>query len=115
MTRHRFGSLRITLATSAALLASGCDRGPGTRICADPQGRRIDDSFCGTRGGGGGSHYLYLGRSASVPAIGEAASGSLSPSSGARYSAAPASGVERGGFGMSAHGGGEGGHGGGGE
>lgn len=100
-----FSRLRITAATSMALLAAGCGgsnvANQPVRYCTDAAGRRVADANCGSgssRGGGGGGHYYYAGRGAAVPAIGEAArGGSYQPASGVRYGGAEA--VTRGGFG----------------
>lgn len=100
--------LRITAATSAALLATGCGSSAQradqpTRVCADSSGRRTEDGNCNraTRAGGGsGAHFYYLGRGSRVPRIGERATGgSMNPSAGVAY--APARTVTRGGFGRS--------------
>ena len=117
------GSLTFLLGL-AATLVSGCDDNRGDwRVCTD-HGRRVADSNCpsssgGGHGGGGhagGGSWAYINRSSTAPAIGEAAaSASSAPSSGTAYSAVPATGIARGGFGGTAegHGGGEGGEGGG--
>jgi hypothetical protein len=108
--------LRVTAATSAALLAASCGQGPlmadrPTRLCADAGGRRIADVNCGSGGSGGarGGHFYYVGRGQRVPEIGEVArGGSVRPSAGTRYSSVSEGAVSRGGFGRSAsaHGGG---------
>ncbi|WP_137862640.1 MULTISPECIES: hypothetical protein [unclassified Sphingomonas] len=110
-----FSVLRITAATSAALLASGCGGGAlvanqPTQMCVDGAGRRIGDANCGgARGGGtGGAHAYYVGRGQRVPEMGEVArGGSTRPSAGVSYSHVSARSVSRGGFGRSAgfHGG----------
>lgn len=100
-----FSRLRITAATSMALLAAGCGgsnvANQPVRYCTDAMGRRVADANCRSGGGGGhsgGGHYYYAGRGAAVPAIGEAArGGSYQPASGVRYGGAEA--VSRGGFG----------------
>ncbi|UYY75986.1 hypothetical protein [Sphingomonas sp. R1] len=102
-----FSRLRITAATSMALLAAGCGgsnvANQAVRYCTDAAGRRIADANCGSGGGGhggGSGHYYYASRGAAVPAIGEAArGGSYQPASGVRYGGAEA--VTRGGFGRS--------------
>lgn len=105
--------LRITLATSAALLASGCDSGPitagqPTQVCVNGGGRRIADADCRPgRGAAAGGHAYYYRRGQTVPAVGEvAAGGSVQPVRGVAYVSAPEA-VARGGFGGSAeaHGG----------
>ena len=101
-----FSRLRITAATSMALLAAGCGgsniAGQPVRYCTDSTGRRVADVNCGSSGGGsghyGGGHYYYAGKGATVPAIGESArGGSYQSASGVRYGGAEA--VTRGGFG----------------
>lgn len=97
-----FSRLRITAATSMALLAAGCGgsniANQPVRYCTDSAGRRVADANCGN--GGGGGHYYYAGKGAAVPAIGEAArGGAYQPASGVRYGGAEA--VTRGGFGRS--------------
>lgn len=97
-----FSRLRITAATSVALLAAGCGgsnvANQPVRYCTDAAGRRIADASCGRTGGGG--HYYYAGKGATVPAMGEAArGGSYQPASGVRYGGAEA--VTRGVFGKS--------------
>ncbi|WP_333573296.1 hypothetical protein [Sphingomonas sp.] len=98
-----FSRLRITAATSMALLAAGCGgsnvANQPVRYCTDAGGRRVADAYCRS-GGGGGAHYYYAGRGATVPAIGDSArGGSYRPVSGVRYGGAEA--VTRGGFGKS--------------
>ncbi|MBQ1498305.1 MAG: hypothetical protein IIZ38_08320 [Sphingomonas sp.] len=111
-----FSVLKVTAATSAALLASGCGGGQlvanqPTQLCVDAGGRRIADASCGGgRGGGGlgGGHAYYVGRGQRVPEMGEVArGGSIRPSAGVSYSSASRGSVSRGGFGRSAgfHGG----------
>jgi hypothetical protein len=111
------GVLRITVATSAALLAAGCSNnsvaGQPTRLCVDGSNRRIADANCPSSGGarGGGGHAYYIGSGQRVPSVGEEATGgSVRAASGISYSSAPES-VTRGGFGGSGegHGGGSGG------
>lgn len=99
-----FSRLRITAATSMALLAAGCGSGSNVanqpvRYCTDGAGRRITDANCNRTGGrGGGGHFYYADKGAAVPAIGEAArGGSFQPASGVRYGGPEA--VTRGGFG----------------
>ncbi len=106
-----FSVLKVTVATSAALLASGCGGGSlvanqPTRMCVDAAGRRIADANCG--GGLGGGHAYYVGRGQRVPEMGEVArGGSTRPSAGVSYSNVSRGSVSRGGFGRSAgfHGG----------
>ncbi|HEY0311493.1 MAG TPA: hypothetical protein VGC56_03265 [Allosphingosinicella sp.] len=113
------GELRITTAVSAALLAAGC--GPkfdakngwtaaeNTAVCTDPQGKRVDDSYCDRRTAyAGGTHYAwyYLGRGGYVPAMGGwARGGSYAAPAGSHFtrSGVSAASIARGGFGSSAH------------
>ena len=109
-----YSMLKITAATSAALLTASCGGGTlmadqPTRLCVDNAGRRIDDTGCGRTGSGsGGGHAYYVGRGQRVPEMGEAATGgSTRPSAGVSYSSVSEGSVSRGGFGRSAgfHGG----------
>ena len=109
--------LPITSAVAAGLLAASC--GPSSdvatsdvAVCRDAAGLRTTDANCARTGGGyyGGGGWYYLGRGSRVPAMGEAlAGGSTSPRAGVGYARASSASVTRGGFGMSAHGGGGGG------
>lgn len=107
--RIDYSRLRITAATSAALLATGCGGSTlvadqPTRLCVDNAGRRIDDMGC-TRGGGtaSGAHGYYVGRGQRVPEMGEVArGGSTRPMAGVAYSTPGRGSVSRGGFGRSA-------------
>ncbi len=98
-----FSVLRITAATSMALLAAGCGgsnvASQPVRYCTDAAGRRIADANCNRGSGGhGGGHFYYAGKGSTVPAVGEAArGGSFQPASGVRYGGAES--VTRGGFG----------------
>ncbi|MEP9358439.1 hypothetical protein [Sphingomonas sp. KR3-1] len=111
-----YSMLKVTAATSAALLATSCGGGTlvanqPTRLCVDDAGQRIADTRCGSTGGGGahgGGHAYYVGRGQRVPEMGEAATGgSTRPSAGVSYSSVSEGSVSRGGFGRSAsvHGG----------
>lgn len=122
MTRRTFDPkyLPITSAVATALLASAC--GPSTdvaksdvAICRDANGVRTADANCarGTGGHGmngaimGAAAWYYLSRGSVVPPMGRAVSGGFtSPRAGASYARASAATVSRGGFGMSARGGG---------
>jgi uncharacterized protein YgiB involved in biofilm formation len=102
--------LPITSAVAAVFMAGGCSRGPdmaGTDIavCKDQLGKRVPDSNCGSRTGGGyGYGWYYIGRGGQVPRIGGAVSdGSSTPAAGKSYGRASASTVTRGGFGLSGH------------
>ena len=82
-----FSVLKVTAATSAALLASGC--GGGQLVANQPT-------------------QLCVDRGQRVPEMGEVArGGSIRPSAGVSYSSASRGSVSRGGFGRSAgfHGG----------
>lgn len=128
--------LKITTALAVTLLAAGCQREDNgwsadrdTAVCVDRSGKRVPDAQCPPRTyasyhGGGGNAFLwyYLGRNSTVPYYGDSVrGGSFTGRPGATYAAAPAevamtraAAISRGGFGSSAHGGGEGGgHGGG--
>lgn len=108
--RIDYSVLRVTAATSAALLAAGCGGGTmiadqPTRVCVDDLGRRVADASCssGRATGGGGAHAYYYGRGDRVPDVGETArGGSRLPTSGTSYSTPSEGSVSRGGFGRSA-------------
>ncbi|WP_242139596.1 MULTISPECIES: hypothetical protein [unclassified Sphingomonas] len=125
MTKRTFDPrfLPITSAVATALLASGC--GPSTdvarsdvAVCRDANGVRTADANCARSGGGhgmngaimGAAAWYYLSRGSVVPAMGRPlAGGYMSPRAGTSYARASAATVSRGGFGMSARGGGGGG------
>ena len=96
--RNRF-KLVLVPAVSAALLAFGCDRSPAsTRICVDPQGRRLPDGQCGDpRYQSGFHHWYYLSRGGVVPV------GAFVHGSSSHFSSSRSGSVSRGGFGSSAH------------
>ncbi len=102
--RNRF-QLVLVPAVSAALLAFGCDRSPGasTRICVDPQGRRLSDDQCRDDHYPSSFHHWYYVSGGGVP-IGGFVHSSSFRSSGSRFGS-----VSRGGFGSSAHASGAGG------
>ena len=112
--------LPITSAVASALLASACapsqDRAStDVAVCRDAAGKRVDDSQCARphHGGGGAivglATWYYLSRGSMVPGMGQSlAGGSMIPRAGVGYARASASSVSRGGFGMSARGGGGG-------
>ena len=111
--------LPLTSAVAAALLVGAC--GPSqsvadtdVAVCRDASGKRADDASCERGGSGGhaamaGFAWYYLARGSVVPRMGEAlGGGSASPRAGTGYARASSATVSRGGFGMSAHGGGGG-------
>lgn len=119
----RFGSrttaLRLTAVLAvASAAAAGCERkddwqgsSNATRVCVDYQGHRVPDDQCAApRPAGGVSPFLwyYLGTQAArqgygVPAVGGfVAGGGYTPQAGTAYTAAPATGISRGGFGGTA-------------
>lgn len=91
------GALAIMLGLSATVLA-GCQRGESDwRICQGPAGTRAADQSCSD--GSGGNRWVYV-HGHGAPAVGAAVLGAMmAPIAGARYSAAPAEGIARGGFG----------------
>jgi hypothetical protein len=98
--------LPITSAVAAALLATGCSRGPDTanadvRVCRDAQGRRVEDYNCHSRGGGAAGWY-YLNRGSAVARVGQPqGGGSIAPSFGKSYGHVSPATVTRGGLGLS--------------
>ena len=118
MASRKFDSrvLPITTAVAATLLAAGCapseDRAAtDVAVCRDAAGRRVADADCarGTSGHGvaGAAAWYFLARGSTVPRQGAFVSGgSASPRAGIGYARASSATVTRGGFGMSAHGGG---------
>jgi hypothetical protein len=96
--RNRF-QLVLVPAVSAALLAFGCDRPTAsTRICIDPQGRRLPDDQCRNDRYPSSFHHWYYVSGGGVP-IGAFVHGGSS----FRSSASRSGSVSRGGFGSSAH------------
>lgn len=122
MTKRTFDPkyLPITSAVATALLASGC--GPSTdvarsdvAVCRDANGVRTADANCARSGGGHGANgailgaatWYYLSRGSVVPAMGRPLGGGFTtPRAGTSYARASSATVSRGGFGMSARGGG---------
>ncbi|HEY2007689.1 MAG TPA: hypothetical protein VGH23_01780 [Rhizomicrobium sp.] len=90
----------LTLVAASALSLTACDSRP-SRVCAGPNGQRVDDANCngahyaGGNGSGGWLYRWYYMRGGSGPAVGETVTGgSFTPASGVSYST-----VSRGGFG----------------
>lgn len=97
-----------------------------TAVCVDQNGKRIQDTACGTGnrhgsglgGGLAGAYWFYMGRNARVPFLGDSVNdparrftGSTTPAAGTSYARAPSSAnmtrsaaVSRGGFGSSGRG-----------
>lgn len=109
--------LPITTAVASALLTGAC--GPSTdratadvAVCRDAAGRRAADGNC-ARGAGSGVAvgafaWYYLARGSAIPREGAVVTGgSTAPRAGVGYARASSATVSRGGFGMSAQGGGE--------
>ena len=130
-------NLGLTTAMAATLTAlAGCSSGNDwddnvvadrdTAVCVDQSGKRIADSGCNNRVGGGGGvgtaamlgYWYYMGRNSRVPYLGDSVndgsgrfSGSTRPGAGTSYASAPAAAnmtrsaaVARGGFGSSGRG-----------
>jgi hypothetical protein len=113
--------LPITSAVATALLAGACSPSADVAksdvaVCRDAAGVRVDDARC-MHGGGhgatgaivGAATWYYLSRGSMVPQFGQALSGGYTtPRAGVGYARASSATVSRGGFGMSARGGGGG-------
>lgn len=112
--------LPMTSAVATALLASACSPSADVAksdvaVCRDANGLRTDDAKCARSGGGhgasgailGAATWYYLSRGSMVPQRGQALSGGFTaPRAGVGYARASSATVSRGGFGMSARGGG---------
>lgn len=96
--RNRF-KLVLVPAVSAALLAFGCDRTPGsTQVCVDSQGRRLPDDQCrDPRYQSTFHHWYHVSRGGVVPV------GAFVHSSASHFHSSRSGSVSRGGFGSSAH------------
>ena len=98
----------VMLAGLAATMAGCSSHDDGQwRVCTDAQGRRLPDIACQQNGGyahGGGGGWIFISRSSSAPAIGQAVSAGVRSAAGPAYSA-PAEGIARGGFGSTGEGG----------
>jgi hypothetical protein len=96
--RNRF-KLVLVPAVSAALLAFGCDRSPAsTRICVDPQGRRLPDNQCrDPRYQSSFHHWYHVSSGGAIPV------GAFIHGSSSSFHSSPSGHISRGGFGSSAH------------
>lgn len=93
MKTRKFGLLLVP-AVSSALLALGCGNGPapaaGARSCVDANGRPVPDNLCDDRNPRSSHFYHWYHTSHGT-------------ASGASFSSSHRSGINRGGFGSSAH------------
>jgi hypothetical protein len=112
---RRFEGVTLTTVLAVAAAVTGCHKdndwqasaGP-TRVCVDASGARVPEAQCAPAaahiGGVNPFVWYYLGTLNSRPNYvppygGYVSGGSLSPARGVNYSAAPAGGISRGGFG----------------
>ena len=107
--------LPIVSAMSTAFLVHGCGRNDPRQICVDATNTRVQDAGCARPGSPYHWYYYPTGGGGAAGIGSRAYGGSYMRAAGANYSAAPAEGVSRGGFGAIGRAFGGGGEGGGGE